>query len=164
VTGLFPRFVHRLALSAASFVIGIISLIGLTVVVALAANDPELTVVIDDTTVPPGTHPPALMIALAGEAAVGLILLAAAVLLVLARDRAGTAVLRAGLVFGVAAVNIVLGYVSAEAVVIIVLIELAGLAEGVTVSSPCVSDSRPGSCTSIGPRVLFRRCSGRAAP
>ena len=36
--------------------------------------------------------------------------------------------LRAGLDFGLAAVNVVLGYVSAEAVVVIALIELAGLA------------------------------------
>jgi hypothetical protein len=117
-----------LLLIVGSFITGLFSLIGLVIILALASNDPDARVVIDDKTVPPGTHPPALMVAAGGETVVGLLLLAAAVLLLFGRDRLGITVLRAGLIFGLAAVNVVLGYVSADTVLIVVLFELVGLA------------------------------------
>jgi hypothetical protein len=125
---LLPRFVHRLLLIIGSLIVGLFSMIGLLVFLALASNDPENKVVIDDRTVPPGTHPPALMIAAAGETVVGVLLVSAAVLLMLGRDRKGVAALRAGVIFGLAAVNVVLGYVDAELVLTVVLFELVGLA------------------------------------
>jgi hypothetical protein len=125
---LLPRFVHRLLLIIGSLVVGLFSMVGLVVILALASNDPENKVIIDDKTVPPGTHPPALLIAAGGETIVGLLLLTGAVLLTFGRDRIGIAALRAGVIFGLAAVNVVLGYVSAELVLTVVLFELVGLA------------------------------------
>lgn len=125
---LLPRFLHRLLLIGGSLFVGLFSMVGLVVILALASNDPENKVIIDDKTVPPGTHPPALLIAAGGETIVGLLLLTGAVLLMFGRDRKGVAVLRAGVIFGLAAVNVVLGYVSAELVLTVVLLELIGLA------------------------------------
>jgi hypothetical protein len=68
------------------------------------------------------------MIAALGETIVGLLLISAAVLLLFGRDRKGIAALRAGVIFGLAAVNVVLGYVSAELVLTVVLFELVGFA------------------------------------
>mgnify|MGYP003693665473 CR=1 FL=1 len=62
-----------------------------------------------------------------GETIVGLLLISAAVLLLFGRDRKGVAALRAGVIFGLAAVNVVLGYVDAELVLTVVLFELVGL-------------------------------------
>jgi hypothetical protein len=119
--------VHRLLLIIGSLIVGLFSMLGLLVFLALASNDPENKVVIDDKTVPPGTHPPALMVAAVGETIVGLLLIIGGVLLIFGRDRRGVAALRAGVIFGLAAVNVVLGYVSAEFVLTVVLFELAGL-------------------------------------
>ena len=124
---LLPRFLHRILLIIGSLIVGFFSMLGLLVFLALASNDPENKVVIDDKTVPPGTHPPALMVAAAGETIVGLLLISAAVLLLFGRDRKGIAALRAGVIFGLAAVNVVLGYVDAELVLTVVLFELVGL-------------------------------------
>ena len=125
---LLPRFLHRILLIIGSLIVGFFSTLGLLVFLALVSNDPENKVVIDDKTVPPGTHPPALMIAALGETIVGLLLISAAVLLLFGRDRKGIAALRAGVIFGLAAVNVVLGYVSAELVLTVVLFELVGFA------------------------------------
>jgi len=125
---LLPRFLHRILLIIGSLIVGFFSTLGLLVFLALVSNDPENKVVIDDKTVPPGTHPRALMIAALGETIVGLLLISAAVLLLFGRDRKGIAALRAGVIFGLAAVNVVLGYVSAELVLTVVLFELVGFA------------------------------------
>jgi hypothetical protein len=105
--------------------VGLVSLIGLAVFVALASGDPQFRVVIDDQSVPPGSRPPALVIASLGEAVVGVALLLSAVALLVGRDRFGLRVGHAGLVFGLSAVNVVLGYISAEVVVVVVVAELA---------------------------------------
>ena len=125
---LLPRFLHRILLIIGSLIVGFFSMLGLLVFLALVSNDPENKVVIDDKTVPPGTHRRALMIAALGETIVGLLLISAAVLLLFGRDRKGIAALRAGVIFGLAAVNVVLGYVDAELVLTVVLFELVGFA------------------------------------
>ncbi len=124
---LLPKPVLRVLLVIGSFVVGTFSMIGLVIILALTSSDPNVTIVIDDKTVPKGSHPPALWAAAAGETVVGVLLLSAAVLLALRRDRLGTAALRLGVLIGLAAVNVVLGYVSAELVVIVALLELIGL-------------------------------------
>jgi hypothetical protein len=120
-----PRPVHRLILVTGAGAVGLVSLIGLAVFVALASGDPQFRVVIDDQSVPPGSRPPALVIASLGEAVVGVALLLSAVALLVGRDRFGLRVGHAGLVFGLSAVNVVLGYISAEVVVVVVVAELA---------------------------------------
>jgi hypothetical protein len=121
---LFPRWVHRLALIAGSALLGLLSLIGLVVLLVLFSGDPAASLVLDDQVVPPGTHPPMLVVASAGEAVVGGLLLVAAVALLLGRDRRGTALCRAGLVLALAGVNVALGYLDAELVVAAVVVEL----------------------------------------
>jgi hypothetical protein len=64
------------------------------------------------------------MVAGAGEAVVGLLLLASGLLLLIGRDRMGVRLGRAGLVFALAVVNVALGYVDAELVVSAVVAEL----------------------------------------
>lgn len=120
-----PRPVHRLVLVLGAAAVGLVSLVGLVVFAALASGDPQFDVVIDDLSLSPGSRPPALLTASLGEAIVGVLLLLSAVALLLGRDRFGLRVGRAGLVFGLAAVNVVLGYVDAEAVVVVVVAELA---------------------------------------
>jgi hypothetical protein len=121
---LFPRWVHRLVLAAGSTVLGLFSLIGLVVLIAVWSNDPDVEVVLDDRAVPAGTHPPMLVAAAAGETAVGALLVLAGVLLLLGRDRLGTRLCRAGLVIALAGVNVALGYVDSELVVIAVVAQV----------------------------------------
>ncbi len=123
---LLPRPLHRLILIAGGLLVGVLSLVGVLVVLALLSDDPDVHLVIDEQTVPKGSHPPALIASGIGQALVGIVLLTAVALLTLRRDRAGTAIMRAALLFGLAGVNIGLGYVDAELVVIVALVELAG--------------------------------------
>ncbi|AEA22760.1 hypothetical protein Psed_0496 [Pseudonocardia dioxanivorans CB1190] len=120
-----PRWLHRVVLILGSVLIGLLSLVGLAVFVALATGDPDATIIIDDETVPPGSRPPALVIASAGETVVGLMLVVAAGALLIGRDRFGLRVGRLGLVLGLAGVNVVLGYIDADLVVAVVVLELA---------------------------------------
>lgn len=124
---LLPRWLHRIVLIVGSLVVGLLSLIGLAVFVALATGSPDATIVIDDQTVPHGSRPPALIIASAGETIVGVMLVVAAGALILGRDRFGLRVGRIALVLGLAGVNVVLGYIDADLVVIVVVLELVGL-------------------------------------
>ena len=135
---LLPRFLHRILLIIGSLIVGLFSMLGLLVFLALVSNDPENKVVIDDGTAlaVKKTHPPALMIAALGETIVGLLLVSAAVLLLFGRDRKGIAALRAGVIFGLAAVTVVLGYVSAELVLTVVLLELVGFRARAALPNP----------------------------
>jgi hypothetical protein len=121
----FPRWLHRLALIAGSALLGLLSLVGLVVLVVLWAGGPGTTLVLDDRVVPPGSRPTMLVVASGGEAVVGILLLLGAVALVLGRDRWGTTVSRAGLVIALAGVNVALGYLDAELVVGAVVVEFA---------------------------------------
>ncbi|WP_433507926.1 hypothetical protein ACQP04_16580 [Pseudonocardia halophobica] len=121
---LLPRWAHRLLLAVGSAVLGLLSLVGLAVLIALLSAAPDVQIVLDDRAVAPGTRPPALVIASAGEAVVGVVLLLAALALLVGRDRAGTALCRAGLVIALAFVNVALGYLDAELVVVAVVVEL----------------------------------------
>jgi hypothetical protein len=120
-----PRPVYRVILVLGAAAVGLVSLIGLAVFVALASGSPRFRVVVDDQSVPPGSRPPALLIASFGEAVVGVALLLSAAALLVGRDRFGLRVGHAGLVFGLSAVNVMLGYISAEMVVVVVVAELA---------------------------------------
>ena len=122
---LVPRWLHRILLAAGSALLGLLSLVGLVVLVALWSSDPDTQIVLDDQVVPPGTRPPMLVVASAGEAVVGVLLLVAAVALVIGRDRAGVRLCRIGLVLALAGVNVALGYLDAELVVVAVVAELA---------------------------------------
>ena len=123
-----PRWALRLVLAAGTILLGVASLLGLAVLLALLSADPDATVVLDDLTVAPGTHPPVLVVASAGEVAVGVLLLVSAGGMLLGRDRFGTACGRLGLVLGLAGVNVALGYLDAELVVQVVVAELVLLA------------------------------------
>lgn len=122
---LVPRWVHRLLLAAGSVVLGLLSLVGLVVLLALWSSDPDVQIVLDDRTLPPGSRPPVLVVASAGEAVVGVLLLVAAGALLLGRDRVGVRLCRAGLLVALAGVNVALGYLDAELVVVAVVAELA---------------------------------------
>jgi hypothetical protein len=143
---LFPRWVHRLALAAGSAVLGLLSLVGLVVLLALWSSAPDVLIVLDDQVLPRGTRPPMLVVASAGEAVVGVVLLAAAVALLIGRDRVGTGLCRAGLVVALAGVNVALGYLDSELVVVAVVVELALLALVVRYRSRFLRPERsPGS-------------------
>ena len=120
-----PRWVHRILLIVGALLLGLASLVGLVVFVALLSGDPDLELVLDDATIPPGTRPPALVVASAGEAVVGVLLVLAAGAFVLGRDRGGVRLCRSGLVLALAGVNVALGYLDAELVVVAVVVELA---------------------------------------
>lgn len=122
---LLPRWAHRLLLIAGSALLGLLSLVGLVVLVALWSSDPDVSIVLDDRVVPPGTRPPMLVVASAGEAVVGVLLVLAAGALTLGRDRVGVRLCRAGLLVALAGVNVALGYLDAELVVSAVVVELA---------------------------------------
>jgi hypothetical protein len=119
-----PRWVHRLLLIGGSALLGILSLVGLVILVVLWAGGPDTELVLDDRVVPHGSRPTMLVVASAGEAVVGILLLLAAVALVLGRDRWGTTTARAGLVGALAGVNVALGYLDAELVVGAVVVEV----------------------------------------
>jgi hypothetical protein len=122
---LFPRWVHRLVLALAAALLGLLSFTGLAIFVGLANGDPDLQVVLGDTSVDVGELRTALLVASVGETLVGVLLLTSAVALLIARDRVGVAAGRAGLILGLAGVNVVLGYLDAETVVAVVVVELA---------------------------------------
>jgi hypothetical protein len=122
---LFPRWVHRVVLIVAAALLGLLSFTGLAVFVALIAGNPDLQVVLGDTPIDPRELRTALMVASVGETLVGALLLVSAFALLLGRDRFGVAAGRAGLVVGLAGVNVVLGYLDAETVVVVVVVELA---------------------------------------
>jgi hypothetical protein len=122
---LVPRWLLRIVLAVGSAVLGLFSLLGLVILLVLWAGGPDANLVLDDEVIPPGTRPPMLVVASAGEALVGVLLLIAAVALLLGRDRMGTALARAGLVIALAGVNVALGYVDAELVVTAVVVEFA---------------------------------------
>jgi hypothetical protein len=122
---LFPQWVHRLVLALAAALLGLLSFTGLAVFVGLANGDPDLQVVLGDTPVDVGELRTALLVASVGETLVGVLLLTSAVELLIARDRVGVATGCAGLILGLAGVNVVLGYLDAETVVAVVVVELA---------------------------------------
>lgn len=122
---LLPRWAHRLVVVLGAVVLGLVSLVGLVVLLALWSSDPDVAIVLDDQVVPRGQRPAVLVVASAGEAVVGVLLLVAAVALVLGRDRAGIRLCRIGLLVALAGVNVALGYLDAELVVIAVVAELA---------------------------------------
>jgi len=121
---LLPRWVLRLALILAAVVLGLLSLIGLAVFVALAADDSDVQIVLSRGVIDPVALRPVLLVASVGETVVGGLLLLSAAALVLGRDRVGVAIGRAGLVIGLGGVNVVLGYLDAELVVAVVVLEL----------------------------------------
>jgi hypothetical protein len=121
---LFPRWVHRLLLILAAALLGLLSLIGLAVFAALASGDPDFRLVLGGTPIDPDALRPALIVASVGETLVGGMLVLSAAALAVGRDRFGVAVGHAGLVLGLGGVNVVLGYVDAETVVTVVVIEL----------------------------------------
>uniref|UniRef100_UPI0015F08178 hypothetical protein n=1 Tax=Pseudonocardia pini TaxID=2758030 RepID=UPI0015F08178 len=121
---LVPRWVHRILLILGSVLLGLASLVGLVILTALLTGDPDLELVLDDTTIAPGTRPPALVLTSAGEALVGVLLLVGAGALLVGRDRAGVRLCRIGLVVALAGVNVALGYLDAELVVVAVVVEL----------------------------------------
>jgi hypothetical protein len=125
---LVPRWLHRLGLIVGSVLLGLVSLVGLAVVIALWSTDPDVQIVLDDQVVPRGARPPMLVVASAGEAVVGVLLLVAAVALLLGRDGAGVRLCRIGLIVALAGVNVALGYLDSELVVVAVVAELALLA------------------------------------
>jgi hypothetical protein len=122
---LVPRWVHRLVVVLGAVVLGLVSLVGLVVLLALWSSDPDVAIVLDDQVLPRGRRPAALVVASAGEAVVGVLLLVAAVALVLGRDRVGIRLCRIGLLVALAGVNVDLGYLDAELVVVAVVAELA---------------------------------------
>jgi hypothetical protein len=122
---LLPRWVHRVVLIVAAALLGLLSFTGLAVFVALLAGNPDLQVVLGDTPIDPRELRTALMVASVGETLVGALLLVSAAALLLGRDRFGVAAGGAGLVVGLAGVNVVLGYLDAETVVVVVVAELA---------------------------------------
>ncbi|GAA4796641.1 hypothetical protein GCM10023200_35930 [Actinomycetospora chlora] len=124
-TRLVPRWLHRLVVVAGALALGLVSLVGLVVLLALYSSDPDVSIVLDDQVVPRGSRPVMLVVASAGEAVVGLLLLAAAVALLLGRDRVGVRLCRVGLIVALAGVNVALGYLDAELVVVAVVLELA---------------------------------------
>ncbi|WP_133825195.1 hypothetical protein [Actinomycetospora succinea] len=124
-SGLVPRWVHRIVLIVGSVLLGLLSLVGLVVLLALWSSDPDVQIVLDDQTLPPGSRPPVLVVASAGEALLGVLLLVAAGALLLGRDRVGIRLCRVGLLVALAGVNVALGYLDAELVVVAVVAELA---------------------------------------
>ena len=124
---LLPRWVLRLALILAAVVLGLLSLIGLAVFVALAADDSDVQIVLSRGAIDPVALRPVLLVASVGETVVGGLLLLSAAALVVGRDRVGVAIGRAGLVIGLGGVNVVLGYLDAELVVAVVVLELVVL-------------------------------------
>jgi hypothetical protein len=124
---LLPRLVHRLLLVLLALGLGLFSLVGLLVLVVLLGNVEEATVVIDERTVDAGFAEPGVLIAAAGETLVGAALLASALLLLIGRDAAGIRAGKFALLFALAAVNVAIGYISAELVVLAVMVELAML-------------------------------------
>lgn len=154
---LFPRWVHRLVLAVGSAILGLLSLVGLVVLLALWSSDPDVVLVLDDEVVPRGTRPPMLVLASAGEAVVGVLLLAAAVALLVGRDRAGCRLGRTALVVVLAGVNVALGYLDSELVVVAVVAELALLALVVRYRSRFLGDDPvPGG---VGEGPAARRSS-----
>lgn len=124
---LLPRPVHRLLLVAGSTVVGLFSLLGLLVLVALLGGIDDARVVFDDRTIEPGFAEPVVLLAALGETVVGVLLLASAALLLIGRDRTAIRLGKFGLVFVLAAVNVLVGYVSVELVVVAIILELIGL-------------------------------------
>ncbi|MFC5139374.1 hypothetical protein ACFPK1_14120 [Actinomycetospora rhizophila] len=122
---LVPRWVHRVVLVVGSLLLGLVSLVGLAVLLALWSSDPDVQIVLDDRALLPGSRPPVLVVASAGEAVVGVLLLVAAGALLLGRDRLGVRLCRIGLLVALAGVNVALGYLDAELVVVAVVAELA---------------------------------------
>jgi hypothetical protein len=125
---LLPRWVLRLVLILSAVLLGLLSLVGLAVFVALASGSPDVQIVLGDSPVDIVELRSVLLIASVGETLVGGLLLLSAVALVVGRDRIGLALGRAGLVLGPGGVNVVLGYLDAELVVAVVVIELVVLA------------------------------------
>jgi hypothetical protein len=68
---LLPRWVLRLALILASVVLGLLSLIGLAVFVALAADEPDVQIVLSRGAIDPVALRPVLLVASVGETVVG---------------------------------------------------------------------------------------------
>jgi hypothetical protein len=124
---LLPRLPYRLLLVLLALIAGASSLVGLQVLVVLLGNANEATVILDDRTVDAGLAEPGVLIAAAGETVVGVMLLASALLLLVGRDAFGIRVGKFALLFALAAVNVAIGYISAELVVLAVIVELAML-------------------------------------
>jgi len=124
---LLPRWLHRLVLILAAVVLGLLSLIGLAVFVALAADDSDVRIVLSRGAIDPVALRPVLLVASLGETIVGGLLLVSAAAIAVGRDRVGASIGRAGLVIGLGGVNVVLGYLDAELVVALVVLELVVL-------------------------------------
>jgi hypothetical protein len=124
---LLPRPVLRLLIVAGALVIGLFSAIGLLVLIVVLGDVDDAKIVLDDRTVQAGLAEPGVLIAAAGEAIVGILLLASALLMLIGKDRLGVRLGKAALLFALAAVNVAVGYISAELVVIAVIVELVGL-------------------------------------
>ncbi|GAA1834377.1 hypothetical protein GCM10009836_10730 [Pseudonocardia ailaonensis] len=105
--------------------LGLVSLLGLVIFLALLSSDPDVQVALNDATYTPANHPGILLVTSVGEAVVGVLLLVAAGALLFGRDRVGTAAARVGLLVALAGVNVTLGYLDAEIVVVAVVVELA---------------------------------------
>jgi hypothetical protein len=121
-----PRGLHRLLLVLLAAAIGLFSALGLLVLIVLL-GDVEAGVILDDRTIRSGFGDPSVLVAAAGEAIVGTMLLTSALLLLMRRDVLGVRVGKAALIFALAAVNVVVGYISVELVVVAVVVELAML-------------------------------------
>jgi hypothetical protein len=124
---LLPRVLHRVLLVLLAAAIGLFSAVGLLVLIVLLGDVEEATIILDDRTIRTGFGDPSVLIAAAGEAVVGTMLLASALLLLVGRDALGVRVGKAALIFALAAVNVVVGYISVELVVVAVVVELAML-------------------------------------
>ena len=121
---LLPRPVHRLLLAFISLLLGLYSLIGLVIVIALTTDAAHTVIKLDDRNIRAPEEKPLLIVAGIGETFVGLLLVAAALLLFFFRDRRGVQAGIRGLVLALAVVNVVLGYISAELVVFAIVVEL----------------------------------------
>jgi len=121
---LLPRWVLRLVLILSAVLLGLLSLVGLAVFIALASGSSDVQIVLGNTPVDIVELRSVLLVASVGETLVGGLLLLSAATLLVGRDRVGLALGRAGLVLGLGGVNVVLGYLDAELVVVVVVIEL----------------------------------------
>lgn len=122
---LLPRPVHRVVLIVGALAVGAFSMLGVAVILVLLGDAPDSEIILDDRTIRAGDHDPAVLVASVGEVVVGLLLLTSVVLFVLRRDELGVRVGRIALVLVLAAVNVMVGYVDAELVVVAIVVELA---------------------------------------
>ncbi len=119
-----PRLAHRLVMALLALLLGVYSLVGLAVVIVLTSDAPDSVIKLDDKTIRGPGDSPVLLLSGIGETVVGLLLVASALLLIIAREKRGVQAGIAGLVTALAGVNILLGYLSAELAVVAIVFEL----------------------------------------